>query len=90
MVEIVEIYVRWYAGRAKSQVSASLGVDRKTTRKYLADRAWEKRMRELINPVVAESLLDRLINASHQVIVNGPSCRPDKRPNGPTGNQPSN
>jgi DNA replication protein DnaC len=32
------------------------------------------------NPVVAESLLDRLINTSHQVFMNGPSYRPDKRP----------
>ena len=32
------------------------------------------------NPVVAESLLDRLINTSHQVIMNGPSFRPNKRP----------
>ncbi|WP_308461175.1 hypothetical protein [Streptomyces sp. Ru62] len=39
---------------------------------------------ELVNPVVAESLLDRLINASHQVIMNGPSYRPNKRPKGPT------
>lgn len=36
MVDIVEIYVHWYAGRSKGQVSASLGVDRKTVRKYLA------------------------------------------------------
>ncbi|MFG3155382.1 ATP-binding protein [Streptomyces sp. NPDC048219] len=35
------------------------------------------------NPVVAESLLDRLINTSHQVIMNGPSCRPNKRPRNP-------
>lgn len=33
------------------------------------------------NPVVAESLLDRLINTSHQVLMNGPSYRPNKRPN---------
>jgi DNA replication protein DnaC len=32
------------------------------------------------NPVVAESLLDRLINTSHQVFMNGPSFRPNKRP----------
>jgi DNA replication protein DnaC len=32
------------------------------------------------NPVVAESLLDRLINTSHQVFMNGPSYRPSKRP----------
>jgi DNA replication protein DnaC len=32
------------------------------------------------NPVVAESLLDRLINNSHQVFMNGPSYRPRKRP----------
>ncbi|WP_257981227.1 hypothetical protein [Streptomyces sp. CB02959] len=36
MVDIVEIYVHWYAGRSKSQVSASLRVDRKTIRKYLS------------------------------------------------------
>jgi DNA replication protein DnaC len=35
------------------------------------------------NPVVAESLLDRLINTSHQVLMDGPSYRPRKRP-GPT------
>jgi len=32
------------------------------------------------NPVVAESLLDRVINTSHQVFMNGPSYRPRKRP----------
>jgi len=32
------------------------------------------------NPVVAESLLDRLINNSHQVFMNGPSYRPNKAP----------
>jgi DNA replication protein DnaC len=32
------------------------------------------------NPVVAESLLDRLINTSHQVAMNGPSYRPNQRP----------
>jgi hypothetical protein len=35
------------------------------------------------NPVVAESLLDRLINTSHQVFMNGPSYRPRKRPGRP-------
>ncbi|MEV5343539.1 ATP-binding protein [Streptomyces sp. NPDC052676] len=35
------------------------------------------------NPVVAESLLDRLISTSHQVITNGPSYRPNKRPGTP-------
>jgi DNA replication protein DnaC len=32
------------------------------------------------NPVVAESLLDRLINNSHQIFMNGPSYRPRKSP----------
>jgi DNA replication protein DnaC len=32
------------------------------------------------NPVVAESLLDRLINTSHQLLIDGPSYRPRKRP----------
>ena len=36
------------------------------------------------NPVVAESLLDRVINNSHQVIMNGPSYRPNKRPKSST------
>nr|WP_328787076.1 ATP-binding protein [Streptomyces sp. NBC_00273] len=36
------------------------------------------------HPVVAESLLDRLINTSHQVITNGPSYRPNKRSKNPT------
>jgi len=35
------------------------------------------------NPVVAESLLDRLINTSHQVLMDGPSYRPNKRPGPP-------
>jgi DNA replication protein DnaC len=35
------------------------------------------------NPVVAESLLDRLINTSHQIFMNGPSYRPNKRPGNP-------
>jgi DNA replication protein DnaC len=36
------------------------------------------------NPVVAESLLDRLINTSHQVLMDGPSYRPRKRPRAKT------
>jgi len=34
----------------------------------------------LPNPVVAESLPDRLINTSHQAFMNGPSYRPSKHP----------
>ncbi|HEX2290557.1 MAG TPA: IS21 family transposase [Pseudonocardiaceae bacterium] len=36
MVDVTEIFIHWYAGRSISEVSASLGVDRKTIRKYLA------------------------------------------------------
>ncbi|MEV8038009.1 hypothetical protein [Streptomyces sp. NPDC086182] len=36
VVGITEIYVHWYTGRSKSALAASLGVDRKTARKYLA------------------------------------------------------
>ena len=35
MVDVTEILVHWYAGRSLSEVSESLGVDRKTIRKYL-------------------------------------------------------
>src|SRR5674476_837617 len=41
------------------------------------------------NPVVAESLLDRLINTSHQVLMDGPSYRPRKRPR-PAGRDHTN
>jgi DNA replication protein DnaC len=39
------------------------------------------------NPVVTESLLDRLINNSHGAFMNGPSYRPNKSPSRvvPTG-----
>ncbi|MFF3327806.1 ATP-binding protein [Streptomyces sp. NPDC002889] len=44
------------------------------------------------NPVVAESLLDRLFNTSHQVIMNGPSYRqtsgPRTPPTGPSSHSP--
>ncbi|MCN0155278.1 hypothetical protein [Salinispora arenicola] len=36
VVDITEIYVHWYADRSKTELAASLGVDRKTIRKYLA------------------------------------------------------
>jgi hypothetical protein len=36
MVDLIEIYVHWFAGRPKSEIAASLGVDRGTLRKYLA------------------------------------------------------
>jgi transposase len=30
MVDLIEIYVHWFAGRSKSEIAASLGVDRGT------------------------------------------------------------
>lgn len=36
MVDVTEVLVHWYAGRSQSEVATSLGVDRKTIRKYLA------------------------------------------------------
>jgi transposase len=36
MVDLVELYTHWYAGRSTTEVAASLGVDRKTVRKYIA------------------------------------------------------
>ncbi len=35
MVDVTEILIHWYAGRSITEVSTSLGVDRKTIRKYL-------------------------------------------------------
>ena len=36
MRDVTEILVHWYAGRSQNEIAASLGVDRKTIRKYLA------------------------------------------------------
>ena len=36
VVDVTEILIHWYAGRSISEVGTSLGVDRKTIRKYLA------------------------------------------------------
>jgi transposase len=35
VIDIVEILIHWYAGRSQHELSASLGVDRKTVRKYV-------------------------------------------------------
>lgn len=35
MIDVVEILIHWYAGRSQHELSASLGVDRKTARKYV-------------------------------------------------------
>ena len=34
MVDIVEIMTHWYAGRSQHEIATSLGVDRKTVRRY--------------------------------------------------------
>ena len=36
VVDIIEILVHWQAGRNNSEIAQSLGVDRKTVRKYTA------------------------------------------------------
>ena len=36
MLDLVELFTHWHAGRSQVQLSASLGNDRKTIRKYLA------------------------------------------------------
>ena len=36
MIDISEILIHWYAGRSQHELAASLGVDRKTIRKYIA------------------------------------------------------
>jgi DNA replication protein DnaC len=47
---------------------------------YTANRAPADWYPLFPNPVVAESLLDRLINTSHILFMDGPSYRPRKRP----------
>ena len=35
MIDLIETYVHWYAGRSQARIADSLGVDRETVRKYL-------------------------------------------------------
>ena len=39
VVDVTEILIHWYAGRSISEIAQSLGVDRKTIRKYVAPAA---------------------------------------------------
>lgn len=39
MVDLVEIYTHWDAGRSRAQIAESLGLSPKTVRKYLAPLA---------------------------------------------------
>lgn len=36
VTDVTEILIHWYAGRSQSEIATSLGVDRKTIRKYVA------------------------------------------------------
>jgi len=36
VIDVVEILTHWYAGRSQNELATSLGVDRKTLRKYTA------------------------------------------------------
>ncbi|MDT0448327.1 hypothetical protein [Streptomyces hesseae] len=49
------------------------------------DRAPQAWYPLFLNPVVAESLLDRLINNSHQLFMNRAGYRPDWRPGAAAG-----
>ena len=35
MVDVTEILIHWHAGRSQSQIASSLGLDRKTVKKYV-------------------------------------------------------
>ncbi|WP_369410581.1 ATP-binding protein [Kribbella orskensis] len=59
-------------------ISKGLAEDRSIA--ITANRAPQDWYPLFLNPVVAESLLDRLINTGHQVFVNGPFYRPNKLP----------
>lgn len=36
VIDLTEILVHWYAGRSQNEMAVSLGIDRKTIRKYVA------------------------------------------------------
>ena len=66
------------AGDLYELISRRIAVSRSIA--ITANRAPQGWYSLLRHPVVAESLLDRLINTSQQVVMNGPSYRPNKRP----------
>src|SRR5580693_560405 len=39
VIDVTEILMHWHAGRSKNEMAQSLGVDRKTLRKYIAPAA---------------------------------------------------
>ena len=39
MIDVIEILTHWYAGRSQNELATSLGVDRKTLRKYTAPQS---------------------------------------------------
>ena len=41
MFDLIELFTHWHAGRSQVQLSQSLGIDRKTIRKYLASAVAE-------------------------------------------------
>ena len=53
MIDIVEILIHWYAGRSQHELAASLGVDRKTLRKYTAPRGTYKKIMTGCDPARA-------------------------------------
>jgi transposase len=53
MFDLVELFTHWHAGRSQVQLSESLGVDRKTIRKYLAPAIAEG-IEPGVEPVSAE------------------------------------
>ena len=74
MIDVAEILVHWHAGRSLSEMSQSLGVDRKTLRKYVApavaaaiapvgpaksDDEWHELVREWF-PELADTRLRRV------------------------------
>jgi transposase len=71
VIDIQEVLSHWYAGRAKAELARSLGIDRKTLRKYLAPaeaagyvpggppvagEEWARRVREWFPELLAPEL----------------------------------
>ncbi len=54
VVDVTELMVHWHAGRSQSELAVSLGLDRKTAKKYLAPgavTATPRRRRSARHPV---------------------------------------
>lgn len=78
MIEIREVLRAWLAGEGLRTVAARAGVDRKTA--VTSDREPSEWIAMMADPLLAQSAIDRLVSATHELVVEGESYRRRQQP----------